>query len=211
MGFLLFIAALQASQAEPLRAPPVDQCGGDLTFVEYRDRLTAAVAAKDAIALEPLVSPDVLVSFGGEGGWVEFATKWKLDHPEESELWGELANVLKLGCEETGDSRIAPGNFNQLSDLGEGLPPYFAVQKDAALRSQPDDTAALVMLLDHHVLIEILDDEPETVPEGWLHARLTNGQTGYVRMSAVRNAIDYRAGFEQRDGTWVMTSFVAGD
>ncbi len=211
MGLLLLIAALQASQVEPLRAPPIDQCGGDPTFVEYRQKLSTIVTRKDAAALKQLVSPDILVSFGGDGGWVELAREWKLDQAQQSELWGELAKVLSLGCEEVGDSRIVPGNFNQLADLGDGLPPYFAVQKDAALRSLPDDNGALVMLLDNHVLIEFLDDEPDTVPEGWLHARLTNGQSGYVRRSAVRSVIDYRAGFEKREGRWVMTSFVAGD
>lgn len=205
------IAAVQVVQAEPLRLPPTDDCRSDPSFVEYRKRLSAAIAGKDAKALRPLVDPNILYSFGDDGGWTGFAGTWNLDRPADSQLWLELSQVLNLGCEVHGDQRGAPGNFNRLSEIGEGLPPFFAVDKDAALRRRPDDNAAVVMLLDNHVLIEIIDDEPDTVPEGWLHARLTNGQSGYVRLSAVRSAIDYRAAFEKRDGRWVMTSFVAGD
>ena len=213
MSLLLLVAALQLSQTEPLRAPPIDQCGDDPTFVEYREKLAGAIALKDADALRPLVDLKIKYSFGfeGEDGWSGFVRNWNLDRPPDSELWLELSQVLNLGCELNDGHRTAPGNFSQLSDMGDGLPPFFAVQKDAALRSRPDDKAALVRLLDNHVLIEIMGDEPESVPEGWLHARLTNGQSGYVRLSAVRNAIDYRAGFEKRDGKWVMTIFIAGD
>jgi hypothetical protein len=210
---LPLVAALQLFQAEPLRAPPIDQCGDDPTFVEYREKLAGAVALKDADALRPLVDLNIKYSLGPDGGdgWSGFVRNWNLDRPEDSELWPELSEVLNLGCEWDDGQPTAPGNFSQLPHMGEGLQPFFAVQKDAALRSRPDDKAALVRLLDNHVLIEIMDDEPGSVPEGWLHARLTNRQSGYVRLSAVRSAIDYRAGFEKRDGKWVMTIFIAGD
>ena len=223
MILLLIVAALQLSQAEPLRAPPIDQCGDDPTFVEYREKLAGAIALKDADALRPLVDLNIKTSFGpdGDDGWSGFVRDWNLDRPADSELWLELAEVLNLGCAMDDGHPAAPGNFSQLPDIGvllgqvggaiEGLPPFFAVQKDAALRSRPDDNAALVRLLDYHVLIEILDDKPGSVPEGWLHARLTNGQSGYVRLTAVRNVIDLRASFEKRDGKWVMTSFLGGD
>jgi hypothetical protein len=211
MPIWLLIAAIQIGQPEPLRLPPTDECGGEPSFVAYRARLSAAIARKDAAALRPLVDSHIMYNFGDDDGWPGFVRNWHLDRPADSDLWLELSQVMNLGCEVDGDQRIAPGNFNRLSDIGEGLPPFFAVRKDAALRSRPDDKAALVTLLDYHVLIEILDDEPEAVPEGWLHARLTNGQSGYVRLSAVRSALDYRAGFEKRSGQWVMTSFVAGD
>lgn len=211
MGIWLLIAAMQAAHAEPEQAPPIDQCGDDRTFVEYRARLLRVIARKEVSGLRALVASNITYSFGDEGGWPGFANKWALDRPADSELWHELAEVLNLGCEKSDRQRIAPGNFNKLSDYGLGLPPFVAVQKAAAFRSSPDDTAPLVMALDHHVLVEILDDEADVVPEGWLHARLTDGRSGYVRLSAVRSALDYRAGFEKRDGRWVMTSFIAGD
>jgi hypothetical protein len=211
MGILLLLAVLQASQIEPLRLPPTDECRQDRSFVEFRARLSASIERKDVAALRQLVARDIDFNLGAGGGWPAFVREWRLDRPAESELWRELSKVLSLGCEEYDGQRIAPGNFNQLAGLGEGLPPFFAVQKGATLRSRPDDTASVVLLLENHVLVEVLDDEPEIVPEGWLHARLTNGRSGYVRLTAVRSALDYRASFEKRRGRWVMVSFITGD
>jgi hypothetical protein len=211
MILLLIVAALQSSQAEPLRAPPIDQCGDDPTFVEYREKLAGAIALKDADALRPLVDLNIKTSLGpdGDDGWPGFVRDWNLDRPADSELWLELSEVLSLGCSVYDGMKLMPMSF----DIGEvdGSYPYWAIEKGAALRSLPDDTAPVVMQLENHVLIEIVDDEWNSVPEGWLHARLTNGQSGYVRLTAVRNVIDLRASFEKRDGKWVMTSFLGGD
>jgi hypothetical protein len=209
MSLMLLVAALQLSQVEPLRAPPIDQCGDDPAFVEYREKLTGAIALKDADALRPLVDLKIKYSFGpdGDDGWSGFVRIWNLDRPADSELWLELSQVLNLGCEWDDGQPTAPGNFSRLSEFDHPLPVYFAVQKRAALRTRPDDSAPLVMELEDHVLLENFD----VAPEGWLNAQLTDGRTGFVRMSAVRSAIDYRAGFEKRDGKWVMTIFIAGD
>lgn len=207
MNLLLLTLAIQAIQGEPARAPISDACGSDASFVEYRDRLNKAVETKDAAALKPLVASDILVDFGGGSGWPSLVQDWGLDQANASALWAELAEVLALGCGDLNGVKFIPGNFASLGEFDEPYPPYFAVGKGAAFRSKPNDTAPLVMQLDNHILFE-LDD---SAPEGWLHARLTDGRPGYVRLASVRSAIDYRASFELRDGQWVMTSFLAGD
>ena len=208
MNLLLLIVALQVSQPAPDRLPFTDTCGNDPSFVEYRTRLSMAIERKDVAALRPLVADDVRNSLGyvDSHGWSAFVRTWELDQPPDSELWSELAEVLSLGCEEVGDQRIAPGNFTKTGEYNEPLV-YVAVNEGAALRSRPDDAAPVVMALDSHVLI----DAGEVGPEGWLKVRLTNGRPGYVRATDARSAIDYRAGFEKRDGRWIMTIFLAGD
>ena len=204
---ILIAAAIQVTQAEPARLPPTDRCGSDRSFVEYRARLWAAVARKDAAALHPLVASDIQIDLGDGKGWHAFVREWALNRPAESGLWRELSAVLELGCENHDGLRIMPGNFSKLSEYDHPLPIYFAVQKGAALLSQPDDSAPVVMTLEDHVLFENFD----VAPEGWINARLSDGRSGFVRSSSVRSAIDYRAGFEKRNGNWVMTSLVAGD
>ncbi|HEU4499206.1 MAG TPA: hypothetical protein VFR60_07690 [Sphingomicrobium sp.] len=207
MHCLFVIAALLIADVEPVRVPPIDECGSDPAFVEYRTMLTDAVARKDASALQALVATDVMIDLGGGTTWAAFTREWKLERPQESGLWRELANLLQLGCEELDNSRIIPVNFSKLGEFGDALPAYFAIETGAALRSRPDNSAPIVAILDSHLLFENL----EAAPDGWLNARLSDGRSGFVRLSAVRSAIDYRAGFEKRDGRWKMTSFVAGD
>lgn len=207
MHYLFVIAGLLIADVEPVRVPPIDECGSDPAFVEYRTMLTDAVARKDAAALQALVATDVRVDLGGGTTWAAFTREWKLDQPGESALWVELGQVIQLGCEELNDLRIMPGNFSRLGEIEDALPTYFAIETGATLRSRPDDSAPIVAALDSHLLFENL----EAAPDGWLNARLSDGRSGFVRLSAVRSAIDYRAGFEKRDGQWKMTSFVAGD
>lgn len=204
---LLLIAAFLASQVEPVRVPVTNECGGNTSFVGYRRHLIEAVEGKDVAALQSLVAPNVMVSFGGDEGWDRFVRKWGLDRPHGSKVWQELRQLLALGCSDSNGIKFMPMNF---ADFGEGdpsIPPYWAVNAGTAFSSQPSDTAPVEMPLDHHLLYELEDG----APEGWLHARLSNGKAGYVRRSAVRSAIDYRATFEFRDGKWLMTSFLAGD
>ena len=209
MSLLLLGAALQLSQAEPLRAPPIDQCSGDPTFVEFREKLVGAIALKDAKSLRPLVDLEIKYSLGPEGddGWSGFVRSWNLDRPAGSELWQELSEVLNLGCGDYNGVKFMPANLTNFGELDASFPPYWAVENGAAFRSQPDDTAPVVMMLDNHLLFEL----DGGAPDGWLYGRLSYGQSGYVRLSSVRSAMDYRATFELRDGQWVMTSFLAGD
>ena len=207
MHYLFVIAALLIVDVEPVRVPPIDECGSDPAFVEYRTKLTEAVGRKDASALQALVATDVLVHLGGGTTWAAFTREWKLDQPGESTLWVELGQVIQLGCEELNDLRIMPGNFSRLGEFEDALPTYFAIETGAALGSRPKESASLAATLDSHLLFENF----EAAPDGWLNAGLSDGRSGFVRLSAVRSAIDYRGGFEKRDGRGKMTSFVAGD
>lgn len=204
---LILIAATQASQLQPVRVPVTDECGSTSSFVEYRKHLVQAVSNKDVAGLQALVAPGVMVSFGGQEGWPAFVHEWGLDQPHQSTLWTELAQILALGCSDYEGMKFMPVNFADFGEKDASIPPYWAVREGAAFHSQPRDTASVVMLLDHHLLYEL----DGVAPEAWLHARLSDGRTGYVERSAVRNAIDYRATFELRDGKWLMTSFLAGD
>jgi hypothetical protein len=207
MSLLLLIAAFLASQSAPARVPVTDDCGNDSSFVEYRDRLAKAVDNKDVAALRLLVAPNIGVDLGGSVGWAALVGAWNLDQASASALWAELEEILALGCGEEGGVRFIPWNFAGSGDFDEALPPYWAVEKGAALRIEPEDTAPVLIFLDHHILFEV----DNNAPEGWLHARLTDGRRGYVRLHSVRNAIDFRAYFEKRNGHWLMTHFLAGD
>jgi len=205
---LILLAAIQASQLDPVRVPVADECASNPAFVEYRKLLVEAVGKKDVAALQPLVAPDVKLSFGtGKDGWSAFLQEWGLNQPHSSAFWTEMAQILSLGCSEYDSMKFMPTNFSDFGDVDASFPPYWVVQERAALRSQPSRKAPVVALLDHHLLYE-LDNR---AAEGWLHARLSDGRAGYVERSAVRSAIDYRASFELQDGRWLMKSFLAGD
>ncbi len=202
----LLALALLLAAAEPLRLPPVDSCAADPSFAAYRSELRAAIARKDREAMLAAAADDIVIDFGGGAGRAAFAKAWRLDAPQSSPLWTELEAVLELGCTKDGDALVAPSLFAQLPEEADAFESLLAVKPGTALRSRPQDDAPAVAPLDWHLLT--LDGDTE---DGWMHASLPDGRSGYIRREHVRSPLDYRAHFRKIGGRWRITSVVAGD
>jgi hypothetical protein len=206
---LLLVLAPEGEARAP-RLPPVDDCAADSSFVEFRDRLTAAIERRDRDAILALISDDIHVDFGGGAGRDDFARTWELERPDSSQLWDELSQALRLGCarEPVGGGYYAPAMFLTGDDLFDD--PFTAavvIRDSAVLRAAPDPAAELVATLAWDVV---------TVPEWdfdapWQRIQLADGRSGYVRTEDIRSPVDYRAAFQRVDGRWRMTAFIAGD
>jgi hypothetical protein len=201
----LLIAAAPAGNR--VRLPPVDQCAADPAFRLFRAELDQAIAARDAGRLLALAGRDIEVSFGGERGHDDFRRTWKLDRPETSPLWQELAEVLALGCATDGTIAVAPSHVNQLPSDYDIFDTMIAVRPGATLRARPKEKAKKVATLDWDIVrMGSWDGTGD-----WIPVTLGNGRSGFVRREHVRSVIDYRATFEKVDGKWLMTTFLAGD
>ena len=190
---------------------PVDEAPKDASFLEFRNKLVAAVEAKDTAYLLSITSPEVAVGFGGEPNTVEeFAKEWKLDSPD-SEFWDVFGKVISLGgafqtfrgqrqfCAPyvTGSWPVDVDSFEYAAIIAGGV----------RLRAQPDQDASILGGLSFN-LVKI---EEWTSDRTWAKVTTDNGVTGYVSGKYVRSPIDYRAFFQQVDGRWQLTAFVAGD
>jgi hypothetical protein len=202
-----FLSILIAAST-PQALPPVDRCSADPSFVEFRERLRGAVAARDAASLLSLVADDIRISFGDTGGREDFARMWELDRPATSRIWGELGEVLRLGCAPAEDGSLwAPSIGDQMSADEDPFSVVVVVREGAVLRSAPAANAAAVAPLAWDVLT-VGSDRGE---DEWLPVTMRDGRSGFVHSSDVRSPLDYRAGFEKRGGSWRMITFVAGD
>src|SRR5688500_17445041 len=74
---------------------PQDDCGTVEGANQFRERLAAAVDARDADALVALAADDINLDFGGGAGKAELRAR--LDD-ESRKLWGELDALMTLGC-----------------------------------------------------------------------------------------------------------------
>jgi hypothetical protein len=208
MTLLLALLLLaEAPAGERLRLPPVDQCTADPSFKAFRAELDAAIAARDPVRLLALADPEIDVSFGGERGHADFRRTWKLDRPEASTLWAELAEVLSLGCASDGAIAVAPSHVNQLPGDYDIYETMIAVRPGAALRARPTKRAKLVARLDWDVVqVGAWDGRSE-----WVPVTLGDGRRGFARREELRSVNDYRATFEKVGGRWRITTFLAGD
>ena len=200
----LALALLLAASAT--RLPPVDQCGGDPSFVEFRQQLRAAVERRDAEFVLSALDDDVLVDLGGGTGPKAFSETWALNRPQESRLWGELDKVLRLGCSLSEGVRLMPSFVAQFPDDRVAFETLIALE-GAVLRAAPRGDAPIIA----RVSWELLDLEDEIRDDGWLSATRRGGRQGYVQMEQVRSPLDFRMTVEPVMGKWKITALVGGD
>src|SRR5688500_15717313 len=87
-----------ASEPAPLAKgewAPRDDCGQVEGAGAFRERLAAAVEARDAEALVALAASDILLDFGGGSGTAELRARLE---DASFDLWDELDALLALGC-----------------------------------------------------------------------------------------------------------------
>jgi len=211
---LAVAAALLSFQAAPAASTarivaPIDQCGQDEGFARFRSELLDVLVRRDATRLRALVAPDIEYSFGGDAGRDSFFRDWKLNDPASSALWTTLAETLMLGCARQGGEMIAPYAFLNWPEFDSVGTSYLA-RPGAELHRRPSDESEVIDSLAWHVVEDapVGSDASENV---WRRVRLGDGRIGYVRNDQLRIDIDYRAVFQQRSGSWLMTTFIAGD
>ncbi|MEQ9673450.1 MAG: hypothetical protein RLO10_03215, partial [Roseovarius indicus] len=120
--FTLLLMALPVTlSAQELTLPPVDEAEEDESFLAYRDRLIAAVVARDIEAIVAMSAEDIRLSFGGASGHAalrEYLTVDPKTFPEgqrheapalRQRNWADLETVLRMGGVFDSDGRfVAP-------------------------------------------------------------------------------------------------------
>jgi hypothetical protein len=205
---LLAVLLLLASPSDRPRLAPVDQCSAVPRFAAFNRRLAEVIARKDVAGLLDLTDAKIQLSFGGDSGHKAMRRIWGLDKPATSKLWAELGEAMRLGCAVTEQGvAVAPSMSETLPESADAYETVVAV-KAAILRAAPDEKARPIEMLSWDLLTakEGIDEA-----SGWTKVALKDGRTGFVRSSALRSPIDYRATFELKAGRWQITAFLAGD
>lgn len=202
---------------------PVDEAAQQPDFVEFRKKLIVAVKKRDRAFLIEHLADDVdnvcagihgiqaFVSFYGLAGKTESGY-------EESFIWEEMQEFLALGgAFEDGEFQV-PYVFTQFPDEFDAFEFGVIVGKNVNVREHPSADAP-VIAKKSYTIVRIWDEatgpeskDPESgILYNWTQVGLPTGEIGYIYEKYVRLAINCRAGFQKRDGTWKMTFFVCGD
>jgi len=197
-----------AAEPTPLatgRFAPHDDCAQVPGAAAFRASLLQAVDARDGNALAALAADDIRLDFGDGGGIAEL--RERLADPDWG-LWGELGEVLRLGCaanEQGGitipwiaDQDLAGRDpFSSMLVTGEAVP----------VRSAPDPAAVPIRVISWD-LVQIESLRPDAA---FQQVELPDGRRGFVATTSLRSPVDYRLTASSRNGKWSITSFVAGD
>ena len=207
------------AKSEQSKRYPFDEGTNNPDFATFREKLYEATIQKDIKFLSEIIHLDIKFSFGAENGKTDFLKSWQLDKkPNESMFWKELETILSLGgafWDETKNSFCAPYVF-MLDDIDDPYNQAVIVGEKVRLREQPNSNAKITSSLSWD-LVEFVDQEDfveetingETHP--WKKIKTSTNQVGYVFAKYIRSPIDFRAGFSNKEGQWMMDLFIAGD
>lgn len=190
----------------PGRHAPRDECGVPPGARAFRERLAAAVLARDADAVAAMAIPDIRLGFGGDDGRRRFLERLKAPG---GELMAEIEQLLRLGCAGSdGGGLVIPWVFQQ--ELGD-VDSYRAMLVTGAgepLLAAPRADAAVSGRLSWEI-VTLADGLQPKAP--FQQVRSAGGQTGYVATDKLRSLLDYRLLAVRQGEDWKITALLAGD
>jgi hypothetical protein len=184
---------------------PRDECGSVEGAAQFRERLAAAVEARDADALVALAAEDIALDFGGGAGAAELRAR--LADPDRP-LWDELDALMTLGCAASDEGGITiPWYFAQ--DLGDTDPfaAFLVTGEDVPVLAGPSASAERKGAISWD-LVEVTAYDPEA---RFLPVKVAEDATGFIASDKLRSLVDYRLIASSRNGRWRITAFIAGD
>jgi hypothetical protein len=197
------------TSAQVTKLYPVDEAAQQPGFFSFRARLLQAAQARDTAFLYSTLSPNILNSFGGDGGIAEFKQMWRADH-HDSRLWAVLTEILSLGGAFHGDTVFqAPYTSSSFPGTLDGFEHVAIIGSEVRVREQPTTRSAVLATLSFDVVRRrMLHDGEEN---GWIAVQLADGRAGWMPATYVRSPTDHRVVFVRRNGRWLIGSLVAGD
>jgi hypothetical protein len=134
----------------------------------------------------------------------------------------ELGDVLRLGgtfgyAHYPCDTFWAPYVFGAFPERLEAFKSLVIVGKTVQVHATSSRSSRVIATLSHDVVGWVPDDRDPVMEKvgvffyPWRKVNLPDQRTGYVIGLYVRSPLDYRAAFNQVDGTWKLTLFLKGD
>ena len=209
------LAGAKAAQAEIPSSPastevsyaPHDECAARPGWKGFRDKLGAAVAARDASALAALSDRNVKLDYGGGAGRPELLRR--LRQPAGG-LWRELAAILPLGCSIEGGLAALPWFFWRIPPKVDPADTMLVTGDTVPLRAAPKAEARTVATLDWPMVT--LAGSSFAPASRFTRVRTrTSRQEGFVETKRLRSLLARRLIVEQQGGEWRITAIVAGD
>lgn len=196
---------------------PVDEARKDASLLAFRTKLITAAKRRDAKYILSVVDKDIKNSFGGNDGIAEFKKSWKIES-SKSKFWSKFLPVITNGGKffsEGGKTKlfIAPYSFEGFPDDLDAFNYSIIFGNNVNLRAKPELNAAVVGKLSYNI-VEITNSikaKSNVEKDDWYEIKTLGGKKGFVKAEFIRSPIDYRAGFEKKNGKWKMTFFLAGD
>lgn len=195
--------------AEPLpvaagKWAPRDDCAALEGASAFRERLAAAVEARDADALAALAADDIKLDFGGGSGTAELRRRLAASPG----LWDELDALMSLGCAANGQGGMTiPWYFEQDFGTLDPVETSLVTAEDVPVLDRPDEGGKRVAAVSWDT-VKVVGYRPDAP---FQQVELADGTTGSIASGKLRSLVDYRLIASSRSGRWRIATIVAGD
>jgi hypothetical protein len=190
---------------QPGRFAPRDECGKLPGAREFREKLAAAVLARDADGIAALAAPEVKLGFGGDDGRARLLAKLK---EPDSEVMRELGVLLSYGCANRDGGMTMPWHFAQDAGDVDGYDAMVVTGADVPMLATGDANAAVRKRLSWD-LVELSAGLHSERP--FQQVKAADGTQGYVATDRLRSLLDYRLLADRENGEWRISAILAGD
>lgn len=218
---LLFIIALTLvstvwAQDFPFR----DEAASDPSFAAFRKELRQAVRQHNWDAVLKICDPHMTYTFGPPGNKPmpqAFRSFWEAQ-PQEK-FWDKIAKVLDGGgIFANKNTFTAPYSYGCWPKDVDEFTHVAVTSKQATIFEKADPNSRQFKEIGY-CLVKTADNDGQNYDRSkWQKIELPKDyqnalkiRWGFLRKSDCAHHLDYRAGFEKKNGRWKMTFFVAGD
>lgn len=199
----------------------VDQVPPGSSFDHFRQQLQQAIRDRNAAFIRSIADPQIKLTFG----LPITLNDLNIDRPN-SLFWRQLERIMSVGCapyEAPGDAPDVEAwqcpHVSQAA-LGDPFSDIYIVGTDVNVRAAPSIDSPVIDVLSNEVVRSdstgfdrLTDQQREELQTlaGWQPILTPQGQHGYVSSRYAYAPAGYRARFENKQGRWQMTIFIAGD
>lgn len=202
--------------AQSIRFSPLDEAAENRDWRAYKEKLLAALEARDRESLLGAIDPNVDNGPDQRSGLEEFQRRWSVED-EKSPLWRELTKAVVLGGafvkDERGQPRFCAPYVAARWPTDYDPFRFGAVVADEVLvKSEPSSGARTLARLGYELVPvedwEVADATPG-FPQKWTKIRVRDA-SGFVPEEQIRSPIEHMACFSRQGGPWRLVSFTAG-
>lgn len=173
----------------------------------FRDKLGAAVLARNAAVLAALADRNVKLDYGGGVGRADLQRR--LRRPDGL-LWRELGAILPLGCSVEGGLAALPWFFWRIPPKVDPASTMLVSGAAIPLRSAPLASARMITMLDWP-MVELTAKAFDPAARFTGVRIRASGQEGYVETQHLRSLLARRLIAEHNGEEWRITAIVTGD
>lgn len=197
-----------------------DQVPVGSSFYQFRERLKQTIRDRDTSFMNTIADPDIKTTFGTPQEFSEVGF-----NRSDSLAWNRLERIINIGCtpyEAPAGVEMEAFQCPHISQSAVG-DPYMDVHilgENVNVRAEPQENSPVIETLSNELVQadssgydRLTEQQREAIEtsDGWRPIITPSGKRGYVSSRYAYLPVGYRARFENKDGQWKMTIFIAGD